>query len=89
MANFCAKNAFFFCDGVEDLHGKDSRAVLAVDDVGEGFALLGLGLVFRQVLAEVLLEDDPFNFPEFLKKLLHVCLTEAKPIRNRYPQNTH
>lgn len=89
MANFCAKNAFFLRYRVEDLHSQDSRTVLSINNIGQRLSLFGFGLVFRYGPTHVLLNDNPLNLSEFLKKLLHISLTETKLIRNRYSENTH
>ena len=89
MTNFGTKDAFRLRDGVEHLHSEDSRAVLIIDDVGQGLVLPVLGLVLGDDAVQILLQHDFLNFAELLEKLLHVVLAEAEAVRNRNPQDSH
>jgi len=82
VADLGTENALLLRDGVENLHGQDSRAVLVINDVSQNLVLLVLGLVLRDQFVQILFEHYLLNFAELLEKLLHVVLVEAETVRN-------
>ena len=82
MTYFGTEDAFFLWNWVQNFHCQDCWAVLAVYYVGYWLALLRFVLLFRHVFAEILLEDDLFNFSEFFEEFFNIALVEAKPVRD-------
>lgn len=80
MTNLGTKNPLLLRNRVQNLHGKDGRAILIIDDICQNLVLLVFGLVLGYQSVEVLFQHYFLYFAEFFEKLLHVGLVEAETV---------